>query len=205
MATKLKAPFPAFGGKAKVAPLVWQRLGNVDNFIEPFCNSAAVLLQRQHPPRIETINDWDCYTANFWRATKYAAEKVAEYADNPVNEADLHARHRYLMLGEDAADFRARMRTEPEYFDARIAGWWVWGSCCWIGSGWCVEKSVSADGSQTSQALPLIGLPNGRGILRKQPISLRPRIGHSSQTPIAEGAALIAMTQPALVRSACYG
>jgi len=21
--------------------------------------------------------------------------------------------------------------------DAKVAGWWLWGQCCWIGSGWC--------------------------------------------------------------------
>ena len=41
----LKAPFPYFGGKAKAAPLVWAAFGAVDNYIEPFCGSAAMLLQ----------------------------------------------------------------------------------------------------------------------------------------------------------------
>lgn len=154
----LKAPFPAFGGKSKVAKLVWQRLGNVDNFIEPFCNSAAVLLQRPHAGAIETINDWDCYTANFWRATRYAAEKVAEFADNPVNEADLHARHRFLVLGYEAQRFRERMRSDPDYFDCRFAGWWVWGISCWIGSSWCdASRCVNSDCETTWQQQPKAG------------------------------------------------
>lgn len=109
-----------------------------------------MLLQRPHEPRIETINDWDCYVANFWRATAFDAGAVACFADNPVNEADLHARHRWLVLGEDAAEFRQRMRTDPHYFDARFAGYWVCGACCWIGSGWCVEPA----GGELSQQLP---------------------------------------------------
>lgn len=133
----LKAPFPAFGGKSRVAALVWERLGDVPNYIEPFANSAAVLLARPHEPKIETVNDLDCYIANFWRATQQDPEAVALYADNPVNEADLHARHRWLVLSLDAFTFRARMRTDPDYFDARIAGWWVQGLCSWIGGGWC--------------------------------------------------------------------
>lgn len=32
----LKAPFPWFGGKRRVAPIVWERLGNVDVYCEPF-------------------------------------------------------------------------------------------------------------------------------------------------------------------------
>jgi DNA adenine methylase len=138
----LKAPFPAFGGKSKVAPLVWERLGDVDNAIEPFANSAAWLLARPHTPKIETLNDWDCYVANFWRATKHEPELVAEHADNPVNEADLHARHRWLVLGDYAAEFRQRMRSDPHFYDAKVAGYWVWGSCCWIGSGWCAGERI---------------------------------------------------------------
>lgn len=134
---QLKAPFPYFGGKSKVASLVWEKLGDVDNFIEPFSGSAAVLLNRPHTPKIETLNDADCYVANFWRATGKDPEAVAEHADNPVNEADLHSRHRWLVLSDDAREFRQKMRAEPDFYDAKVAGWWCWGACCWIGSGWC--------------------------------------------------------------------
>ncbi len=83
---KLKAPFPYFGGKRAVAELVWARLGDCRNVIEPFCGSAAFLLLRPHPPKIETINDADSYVANFWRATQHDPDGVVEYADSPVNE-----------------------------------------------------------------------------------------------------------------------
>jgi hypothetical protein len=147
MAAKLKAPWPAFGGKSKIASLVWQRIGDVDNAIEPFCHSAAWLLARPHPPRVETLNDLDCMVANFWRATQQAPEAVAMYADGPVNEADLHARHRWLVLSDEAKEFRERMRTDPFYFDPLIAGWWVWGACCWIGGGWCTSNNDIECGS----------------------------------------------------------
>lgn len=39
----LKAPFPWFGGKSRVAPQVWERFGDVDNYVEPFAGSLAVL------------------------------------------------------------------------------------------------------------------------------------------------------------------
>lgn len=38
---------------------------------------------------------------------------------------------------------RAESRSEqgwgkdPEWFDAKAAGWWCWGQCCQIGGGWC--------------------------------------------------------------------
>ena len=43
---KLDAPFPWFGGKRRVAPIVWQRFGDVQNYVEPFFGSGAVLLNR---------------------------------------------------------------------------------------------------------------------------------------------------------------
>lgn len=156
----LKAPFPYFGGKSRVADTVWSRLGDVANYIEPFCGSAAMLLRRPGQPRIETINDADCYVANFWRATSRDPEAVARCADWPVSEADLHARHRWLVLSEAAAEFRQRMRTEPEYYDAKIAGWWCWGLCCWIGSGWCDFSRIERD----MGARPAISDAFGRGV-----------------------------------------
>lgn len=66
----LKSPFPYFGGKSRVADLVWSRLGNPDNFVEPFAGSLAVLLRRPVTGKIETVNDRNHYIVNFWRAVK---------------------------------------------------------------------------------------------------------------------------------------
>lgn len=153
----LAAPFPWFGGKRRAAKLIWERFGDVPNYCEPFFGSGAVLLARPHAPRIETVNDLDCYVANFFRAIAADPEQVARFADGPVNEADLHARHRWLV---DRADFRARMRAEPDHFDTKVAGWWVWGLCAWIGSGWC---SPSGEGNLKQQAPFLGGHGHGHG------------------------------------------
>jgi site-specific DNA-adenine methylase len=126
-----------------VAHLIWERLGDPDNVIEPFCGSCAFLLARPHPPRIETVNDADHMVANFWRATQFAPEQVVEWCDWPVNECDLHSIHRWLVLGEEAEAFRERMRADPDYFDAKRAGRWCWGLCAWIGSGWCATSSTA--------------------------------------------------------------
>jgi DNA adenine methylase len=96
----LRAPFPWFGGKSRVAPLVWERFGDVRNYVEPFAGSLAVLLGRPSAARVETVNDANAYLANFWRALageNADPDAVAFYADQPVNEADLHARHRWLV------------------------------------------------------------------------------------------------------------
>lgn len=145
MSEPVRAPFPWFGGKSRAAHLVWQAFGaDVPNYCEPFAGSLAVLLGRPGEPRIETVNDLDCFLANFWRAVQRAPADVAAAADWPVNEADLHARHLWLV---NQTEFRERMKVDPEYFDARIAGWWVWGISQWIGGGWCaVPKAGCAVG-----------------------------------------------------------
>ncbi len=163
----MKAPFPWFGGKSRVSDLVWDRFGNTANYIEPFFGSGAVLLNRPDPPGIETVNDMDCMVANFWRALQHDPDAVAEAADNPVNEADQHARHLWLASQEE---FRERMKVDPEYYDAKIAGWWVWGQCIWIGSGWCsVQLPHLGDaGRGINRQIPHLG-DAGTGIHRKIP------------------------------------
>lgn len=172
----LAAPFPWFGGKRRVAHLVWERLGDVECYVEPFFGSGAVLLARPHAPRIETINDADGFVANFWRAVRAAPEEVASWADWPVSEADLHARHYWLVT--EGRDRLGPLLGTPEGYDAQVAGWWVWGACCWIGSGWCSGEGPwqwTGDGWDDGDAgqginrqLPHLGNA-GRGINRKLP------------------------------------
>lgn len=193
----LKAPFPWFGGKSRVARLVWNRFDNVPNYVEPFAGSLAALLGRESQPRVETVNDIDCWIANFWRALQSDPEGVATYADWPVNEADLHARHLWLV---NQVEFRERMKTDPDFFDVKIAGWWCWGICQWIGSGWCAQPGwrgrtnagraargihvvdaarphrtmpyLKSDGgliSRTNAKRPRLGRGQGRGVSRQIP------------------------------------
>lgn len=148
MSNELRAPFQWFGGKRRAASRVWNALGNVGHYVEPFAGSAAVLLARPHVGRIETINDADGMVSNFWRAVRSQPDEVARHADWPVNEADLHARHLWLIGQRES--LTERLVADPEWCDAKVAGWWVWGSCAWIGAGWCAS-------SQPSRQLPFFG------------------------------------------------
>lgn len=155
---RLKAPFPWFGGKSRAAHLVWERFGNVRNYVEPFAGSLAVLLGRPWEPQIETVNDLDCWISNFWRAMQADPEELAYWADWPVNEADLHARHLWLVK---QADFRERIKTDPDYFDVKIAGWWVWGISQWIGGGWCATPGSTINRQlDRADGTPRRGRPN---------------------------------------------
>ena len=128
-----------FGGKRRAADLVWSVLGPVDHYVEPFCGSAAVLLARPDEPRCETVNDLDGMVANFWRALRSDPAAVAGWCDWPVTEVDLHARHLWL-LGQRES-LTERLIADPDWYDAKVAGWWCWGACAWIGTGWCSEPS----------------------------------------------------------------
>ena len=170
-------PSRGFGGKSRAASLVWEALGNVANYVEPFAGSAAVLLARPHAPRCETINDRDGMVANFWRAVKAAPDEVAHHADWPVNEADLHARHRWLIGQRES--LTERLVADPEWFDARVAGWWVWGLSAWIGDGWCPPANPS-------RKLPSFG-NNGRGVHASRVIGWRDLAARLATVDVACG------------------
>ena len=141
----MKAPFPWFGGKSTVANAVWRRLGSPKQYIEPFCGSAAILLAAPTPASLEVIGDANCYVANFWRALKLQPDAVIAAQDYPVSHIDLFARHRWLTDPARVATLRDAL-LDPEWpGDAKIAGWWLWGQCAWIGDGWCAGPVANGE------------------------------------------------------------
>lgn len=190
--TDLRAPFPWFGGKTLAAPMIWRAFGNTPNYVEPFFGSGAALFQRPHQPKVETVNDKDGFIANFWRAVKHDPEAVATHVDWPVNEADLHARHRWLV--DKGVPLLERLINDPDWFDPKIAGWWCWGACTWIGNGWChkderVQKQKRRPGLNNAhghgvhslnRCLPKVGTP-GHGIHAP---TIGMKLGHSKKKPL---------------------
>ena len=169
VAGTLAAPFPYFGGKSLACETVWAALGDPENYVEPFAGSAAMLLGRPNVGKVETINDADGFVANFWRAVSLDAADVARHVDWPTNEADLIARHSWLV--RNAPGLLQRLEADPDYCDAKVAGWWCWGACNWIGSGWCSGTGPwQHDGEKLVDArqLPHLG-DAGLGVNRKLP------------------------------------
>jgi len=176
-----KTPWPWFGGKADAAEHVWTALGDVEHYVEPFAGSLAVLLRRPHtanrPYHSETVNDMDGLLCNAWRAIIRDPDAVAEAASWPVCEADMHARHLALVKWRSERQLEHLMG-DPDFYDAKMAGWWAWGQSCWIGSGWCSGDGpwvVGDDGRITKRSknggvarqIPhLVG--NGQGMNRPQ-------------------------------------
>lgn len=173
----LRAPFPYAGGKRRIADLVWRALGEPRVYVEPFFGSGAVLLARPSEPEIETVNDVDGLLVHFWRSMRAAPAEVARHADYPVSEIDLHARHRELV--RRAAEVKARLEEDPRWYDAELAGWWVWGLSQWIGGGWCAparaeqatRPSISHADHGVHRKMPHVGGHGvSRGVHRKRPV-----------------------------------
>ncbi len=173
----LKSPYPFFGGKAKVAGEIWKRIGKVDNLVEPFFGSGAFLLNRPLDfDCTETINDADGLICNFWRALQAQPEEVAKWADQPVNENEMHARHCWLV--ERKQSMQSKLEGDVDWFDVRAAGYWVFGIACWIGSGWCsgrgpwrvIDRQLvhcGSDGQGVNRQLVHCG-SDGQGVNRKR-------------------------------------
>lgn len=149
---KLKSPYSYFGSKRMVADIIWAGLGKVNNYIEPFCGSLSVLLANPSPAKMETINDIDGMITNFWRAISNNPEEVAKHADYPINQIDLHARHKWLVK-VNTKEFTDKLENDPDFFDVKIAGYWIWGICASIGNNWLLPKGL--------KALPLLSSAGG--------------------------------------------
>ena len=157
--------------------------------------SAAVLLSRPNEHewwnKTETVNDADGMISNLFRAMRDAPDDVAHHCDLPVNENDLHAFHAQLVGQRDS--IVSRLEGDPDWYDAKAAGRYLFGACAWIGSGWCAPNAgpwrvvpgeetesgrpelLKVGGGQTRQ-LPHLGA--GRGINRKLP-----HLGDAGQVP----------------------
>lgn len=182
MSGDLKAPFPYFGGKRRAAPIVWDALGDVGGYVEPFCGSAAVLLNRPDfvGRRVETINDLDGWLINAWRSIQHAPALVAAYAVGPVSEVDYHARLAWLQERR-GSELVAWLEGSPTNYDPRAAAYWLYVTACGIGDpfgpgpwrvvdGYLRDTSGTRDEESTgvNRELPHLG-DAGRGIHRALP------------------------------------
>jgi hypothetical protein len=170
MDPELKAPFPYFGGKSKIAEQVWTLLGDVKNYVEPFAGSAAVLLARPRFKGPETLNDFSCFVVNTWRAIRDNPNDLARMLVGPVCEVNTEAEHAALMRSGDG--LRDRLG-DPTYSDTTLAAYWIRGANEWIGSGWAGGEgpwswSRESGWRKRDRKLPHLGNA-GKGINRQLP------------------------------------
>ena len=159
----ISAPFPYYGGKRRVAGLIWDKFGNPTRYLEPFAGSLAVLLHRDTPCETEVVSDTDGYICNAWRSLRHDPEATAFHADYPTIHHDLTARQHTLIKWH--FENSQRLSTDPDYFDPQIAGWWIWGTSNWIGANYA---AIRPDGL-ISRAMPHVRIDNsGRGVSAKR-------------------------------------
>jgi hypothetical protein len=177
----LAAPFPYFGGKRRAASIVWSAFGDPSGYVEPFAGSAAVLLARPAftGRRVETLNDADGWLVNAWRAIQHDPAAVAASAYGPVTEIDYHARLAWLHERR-TAELVEWLEGDPENYDAKAAGWWLYVLACGIGDPfgggpWKVIDGKLRDtraegnaGRGVNRELPHLGNA-GRGVNRGLP------------------------------------
>ena len=128
----------------------------------------------QRRTRSEIVCDTDGHICQLLaRACQHDPKGVAFHADYPTFHQDLRARHLWLRRwGKESAD---RLSEDPEWFDSRAAGWWVWGISSWIGGGWC-----QAVGDRTVDKRPLAKTKaGGQGVQMQRenlPVDKRPLV-----------------------------
>jgi hypothetical protein len=74
--------------------------------------------------------------------------------DWPAVETDMHARHDWLCRQELLPNLSA----DPDWFDAKVAGWWAYGQVLFIGNAWC--QNANQAGRRRLSSVP-------RGIIHK--------------------------------------
>jgi hypothetical protein len=62
----------------------------------------------------------------------------------PITRYRISIGARHVWLIEQRERLGAELRDPDWPGDAKVAGWWLWGQCCWIGSGWCDRASAHA-------------------------------------------------------------
>ena len=121
----MRTPFPYFGGKSRIAPEIWQRLGDPGYYFEPFGGALGVLLNRPHVGRHEYVGDTDCHITNFFRAAKYGdCRELAGLTDWPTSQLDLVARTKWLK--QQRQRLHRNLTNDPKWYDLECAAWYAW-------------------------------------------------------------------------------
>jgi hypothetical protein len=93
-----------------------------------------------------------------------------------VDEAMAHAVHLWLL--ERKKNLPERLMAHPDYYDAQIAGRWLWGINAWIGGGWC-----SGDGPWSNVDGVFAKGNDGQGVRRIRPHLSRSGMGVHRRLP----------------------
>lgn len=127
-------------------------------------------------PRIaprEVVADKNGLIINAWRALKYDPEQVAYWADMPTNHWELHSVH-YWMI-QWIVDNKDEIWHNPDFFDAKAAGRWLYGVSNWIGSNFGDETNMKKDKSPKEESRPNV-ISRGVQMHQKPNRDIRPTL-----------------------------
>ncbi len=181
----LTAPFPYYGGKRRYVETVWTRFGHPKRYIEPFCGSMAILLGSPHITSFEIVSDINGYICNFWRSIIHDPEKTAYYAQYPTIHDDLTSRQ--SVLYDWRTKHRERLIEDNDFYDAKIAGWWVWGTSNWIGPLYAEPRNTSNKFDDSRPYVSIRGSGQGSHVERESFYAKKPHVhvsGHGQGTQI---------------------
>lgn len=149
----MKLLFPYFGGKSRIADVIWNHLGNVQSYVEPFFGSGAVLAARPHRgPHVDLVGDLNGWLVNAWRSIQRDPTAVMHHLrELSYSEADLRDAKK-LVYSKDLSERLEDLR----WFDPEIGAYWLA-----IMSG-----LVGTDGANNSKAGSLHTSNLGQGVYR---------------------------------------
>lgn len=117
--------YPGF--KGRVAPLVWERLGDPVRYVEPFAGSGAVFFARpgHRNGAGEVLNDASGLLVNALRGLRESPESIARLLDHPGTSLDLHAA--WVRCHEKAPVLAQSLAEDPDYVDVGVAALFLYG------------------------------------------------------------------------------
>lgn len=122
-----KRIFSYFGNKQKIAPTIWQVVGDPLVYIEPFGGSISNLLERPNVGTHEVVGEVDANIINFFTSVKNDPGSVWKAADMPTDETNLKNIDQYIK--EHTLALGMKMSENIEFYDPHMAGLWIYRQC----------------------------------------------------------------------------
>lgn len=116
------------------------------------------------------VDETDLHAIHAWLVGHILEPKEEDYPDlcDTQEKRDIFlAGWRASFRPNDPWAMAERLRSDPFYYDAKVAGLWVFGICAWIGSGWCSLERKDRGRGVSSLVAQIPHLSNrGKGVNR---------------------------------------
>ena len=124
----MSALIPYFGGKARLAKTIVDRMPEHTCYVEVFAGAAAVFFSKE-PSKTEVINDLDKELITLYRAVQNHPE-------------ELHRQFKYALVARD--EFNRLMKAAPEFFASSNSSYISTGILTLPLPPWCCSHSQNS-------------------------------------------------------------